>query len=96
MIDRYVARQPQQPGEERNAAVVVLAQRGHQLREDVLGDVLGLVVVSYDRADVAVDVVRVGDVEEPQRLLVAFLRRGPRRAVSSRGARVNRRAPSCS
>ena len=46
---------------------------GHQLREHVLRDVLGLVVVAHDARDVAVDVVRVVDVEVAERLAVALL-----------------------
>jgi hypothetical protein len=44
----------------------------------VLRDVLGLVVVADDAADVAVDVVGVADVEEAQCLLVAGLGAGNR------------------
>ena len=46
-----------------------------QLREDLLRDVLGLVLVAHDRADVAVDVVGVAEVEEAERVLVALLGR---------------------
>ena len=59
VIDGGVVRQAQQPPEERHPALVVLDEHRHQLREDVLGDVLGLVLVAHDAADVAVDVVRV-------------------------------------
>ena len=53
-----------------------LRQHGHQLREHVLSDVLGLVLVADRLRHVAVDVVGVADVEEAQRLTVALL--GPR------------------
>ena len=45
----------------------------HQLREDVLRDVLGLEVVAHDARDVAVDVIGVADVQEAERLAVALL-----------------------
>ncbi len=62
-----VAGDAEQPREERHATFIVLGKRRHQLGEHVLGDILGLVVVAHDRADVAERVVAVADVEEPQR-----------------------------
>ena len=76
MVDRDVAREAQQPGEERHAAFVVLGDRRHQFGENVLGDVLGLVVVTHDRPDIAIDVVRVGDVQEAHGVRVALLGAG--------------------
>ena len=64
-------REAQQPGGERDSAAVVLDDHRHQLREHLLRDVFGLVVVADDAADVAVDVVGVAHVQEAQRLLVA-------------------------
>ena len=76
VVDRDVARDPEDPGGERHGALLVLRQHHHQLREDVLRDVLGLVVVADDRPDVAVDVVGVADVQEAEGLLVAGLGAG--------------------
>src|SRR5947209_1710715 len=52
VIDGDVAGEPQQPCEERHPAVVVLDDGGDQLCEDLLSDVLSLVIVANDRADV--------------------------------------------
>ena len=57
VIDGHIASHAQEPGEERDTAVVVLDERGHELRENVLRDVLRLVIVAHDGAHVAVDVV---------------------------------------
>jgi len=73
VVDGGVVRDAQYPGGERHAARLVARQRAEQLGEHLLGDVLGLVLVAHDRADVAVDVVRVAQVEEAQRVLVALL-----------------------
>jgi hypothetical protein len=76
VVERDVAGDAQDPGRERDLACLVLDEDGHQLREDLLRDVLRLVVVAHDAADVAVDVVRVADVEEAQGLAVPRLRPG--------------------
>jgi hypothetical protein len=73
VVDGGVMGKAQQPGEERHAALVVLDEDRHQLREDVLRDVLGLVLVVHDAAHVAVDVVRVAHVQESDRLAIALL-----------------------
>ena len=73
MVERDVARHPQQPAREGDAAVVVLADHRDQLQEDVLGEVFGLLLVAHDRAHVAVHVVGVAHVQQPQRLAVALL-----------------------
>ena len=95
VVDRRVVRDAQDPGGERHDARLVAAERGHQLGEDVLRDVLGLVLVAHDRADVAVDVVGVAEVEEAQRVGVAVLGardRGQHEALG--GGRVFERPPA--
>jgi hypothetical protein len=74
VVDRGVVRDAQDPRRERDRARLVALQRGHELREDLLRDVLGLVLVTDDRADVAVDVVGVAQVEQPHGVVVALLR----------------------
>ena len=59
VVDGDIARQPQQPREEWNAAILYFPI-AYQLGEHVLRDVLGLVVVTDDAAHVAVHVVRSG------------------------------------
>lgn len=73
LIDRDVASEAEQPGEERNTPVVVLGDCGDQLGEHVLGDILSLVLVTDDRPDVAVDVLGVDDVQETDGVPVALL-----------------------
>ena len=68
-----VAREPQQPARERDAAIGVLDDHRHQLHEDLLGEVLGLLLVPHDAAHVAVDVVRVAHVQETDRVAVPLL-----------------------
>ena len=108
VVDGDVARDAQDPGRERDLALLVLRQDRHQLGEDVLRDVLGLVVVAHDAAHVAVDVVGVADVEEADRLRSPSLARATacatmRRSRSSRrpgsggcGSRPARRVVSSS
>ena len=55
-----------------------------QLREHVLRDVLGLVVVAQQAAHVAVDVVGVAEVEEAERLRSPCLARATARATKRR------------
>jgi len=74
VVHGHVVREAGQPGEERHRPLVVLDDRGHQLGEDELGHVLGLVVVARQGADVALDVARVAFVEEAQRVAIARLR----------------------
>ena len=68
-----VAGDPQQPAREGHAAVLVARDHRHQLHEHVLGDVFGVLFVTDDAADVAVDVVRIAHVEEADRVAVTFL-----------------------
>ena len=95
VVDRRVVGDAQDPGGERHDARLVALERGQQLGEDVLRDVLGLVLVAHDRADVAVDVVGVAEVEEAQRVGVAVLgaRDGGEHEPLGRG-RVLERAPA--
>jgi hypothetical protein len=74
VVDRGVVRDLQDPGGERDPPRLVPVERRQQLGEDVLRDVLGLVLVAHDRADVAVDVVGVAQVEEAERVRVAAAR----------------------
>jgi hypothetical protein len=73
VVERSVPRHAQDPGGERHLARLIPVDRGDQLREDVLGDVLGLVVVADDAPDEAADVVGVANVEEVQRAAIALL-----------------------
>ncbi len=73
VIDRDVPSESKQPGEERRATIVLLDDCRYQLGEYVLRHVLGLVTVADGRADVAVHVVRVTDIQVGQRGLIAFL-----------------------
>ena len=87
MIERDVARQPQQPARERHAVILVLDDDRDQLHEDLLREVLGLLVVAHDAADVAIDVVRVAHVQEPQRVAIALLGASDRQANLARRLR---------
>ena len=73
VVDGDVAGDADDPRGERHLARLVLRELGHQLREHVLRDVLGLEVVAHDAQHVAVDVVGVADVEEAERFAVALL-----------------------
>jgi glucose-1-phosphate thymidylyltransferase len=73
MVDCDVARKPQKPREERDAAVVVLDNRRHQFCENLLCQVLSLIFVSNNRADVSVDVVRIHHVEASHGIEIALL-----------------------
>ena len=73
MVKRSVAGHPHDPGREGDLTRLVLVDRLHQLGEDVLGDVLGLVMVLDQAGDEALYVVRVADVEEVKPLGVAGL-----------------------
>ena len=87
MVDGEVACQPQQPSQEGDPTLVVFNDSRHQLCEDVLGHILGLVVVADDRAHEAVDVVRIRHVQEPNRFPVSRLGPGDCQASSSLGDR---------
>ena len=94
VVDRRVVGEPHEPGEERDGALVVLDDDRHQLREHVLGDVLGLVLVAHDAAHVAVDVVGVLHVEEADGFPVALL--GPGDGLRDDAVAVARPRPrSC-
>ena len=51
VVERGIARDPQQPGAERRGRRPVVAQGARQPGEDVAGDVLGVVLVADDRQD---------------------------------------------
>jgi hypothetical protein len=78
MVECGIARDAKEPARERNRTLLILLDGRQQLHEDVLRDVLGGVVVADDVGDVAVDVVRVADIEEVQGIHVARLRAGDR------------------
>ena len=73
VVERHVARDREDPGGERHLALLVALDRGHQLGEDVLGHVLGLVAVANDAAHVRAHVVGEAHVEEVKRAHVALL-----------------------
>ena len=73
VVEGRVLRHPQDPGREGNLALLVLGDSAEQLREHIVGQILGLVGVVHDRLDAAVHVRRVGDVEKSQRVPVAPL-----------------------
>jgi len=54
VVERCVASDAQDPGGEGNLALLVLADRRDQLREDVLSDVFGLVKIVEDAVDVEI------------------------------------------
>jgi hypothetical protein len=85
---------PQQPSDERHVALLVLGDRRHELGEHLLGHVLGIVVIAHDRADVAVDVVGVTQVDEAHRVAIALLGTGDRAAHEplDLGRRLDRRS----
>ena len=78
MIDRDVARDPEDPRGERDGARLVLLDGRDELHEHLLGAVLGLVLLAHDAQDVAVDVVLVAEVQEADRLHVTGLSRHDR------------------
>jgi hypothetical protein len=84
MIERRVARDPHDPGRERDSAFLVLGDRRHQLGEHVVGDVFRLVVVAHEAVDVAQDVIGEAHVEEVDPLGVTFL--GPANRLSNETA----------
>src|ERR687883_199473 len=57
VVERGVAGDAQDPGGERALAPLVAGDRGDQLGEHVLGDVLGLVAVADNALDIALDAV---------------------------------------
>ncbi len=73
VVQRDVASKPQQPARERHTLILVLEDHRHQLQEHVLREVFGFLVVPHDAADIAVDVVRVADVEQPDRVAISLL-----------------------
>jgi hypothetical protein len=74
VVDRGVVRDAQDPRRERHGRRLVALQRGQELGEDLLRDVLGVVLVADDRADVAVDIVGVVEVQVAHGVAVAGLR----------------------
>lgn len=74
VVDGDVVGDAQDPAREGQRALLVARDRGDQLGEQMLGEVLGLVLVADDAVDVAADVPCVAPVEERHRLQVAGLR----------------------
>ena len=74
VVDRGIARDAENPGEEGNLTLLVGADHANKLGEHLLRDVLGLVVIVDDAAHIAVDVVGVTRVEKRQRLAITELR----------------------
>ncbi len=96
VVDGDVARHPQDPGEERHVALLVLADHVDQLGEDVLGDVFGLVLVVHDAAHVPADVVCVARVQEAKGLTISLLGRLTARETSALVAISSRPVAPCS
>ena len=71
VVERSVPGHAQQPGHEGGGAHAVVGERPWQAREDLAGDVLRIVLVVDDRQHVAEDVVRVEQVQQAERILVA-------------------------
>ena len=70
VVERSVPGDPQQPGREGGGAHPVMGERPRQAREDLAGDVLGVVLVANDRQHEAEDVVRVEQVQQAQRVFI--------------------------
>src|SRR6188472_4622641 len=68
MVEGGVARDPHDPGGEGDLSLLVLLDRFHQLGEDVLGDVLGLMMIFDEAGDIALDIRCVADIEKVQSL----------------------------
>ena len=66
VIQARVAGDPQDPRGERDLTLLVLGEGRRQLRENVLRDVLGRVVVANDAPDIGEDIGRVSDVKKVQ------------------------------
>jgi hypothetical protein len=96
LLERGVARHAQEPGGEGALAVLVAGDRGDQLREHVLGDVLGLVAVADDALEIALHVIGVADIEEVQGAHIALLGAGDRlvRSVPQSAAQELGESPS--
>ena len=73
VVECGVPGDPEDPGRERNLARLVLLDRGHELGEDVLRDVLGVLLVLDDAPDVAADVVGEAGVQEADPVHIALL-----------------------
>ena len=73
VVQRRVAGDSQDPSGERHVPRLVLPYDRDQLDKDVLRDVLGLVVILNEAADVSQDIVCVADIEEVQSLHVSIL-----------------------
>ena len=78
MIERRVARHAQDPCGERDLPLLVLLDRPHQLREHLMGDVLGVVAVLNDALNESKYVIRVAGVEIVQRVPITALGRSDR------------------
>ena len=76
VIEGAVASNSQYPSCERHLPGLVARDDGHQLEEDVLGDVFGLVSIVNHAPDAAKHVIRVAGVEESQSADVASLSPG--------------------
>src|SRR5579872_6091299 len=63
MVDDGVARDPEQPGGQRNAAMAVTGQSLEGLHEYLLGNVESILVAGHARPDVHVDPVAVSVVD---------------------------------
>jgi hypothetical protein len=73
VVEGSIAGDPHDPGSEGHLALLVLHDPGHQLGEDHLADVFGLVLVVHDTGDISLNVRRKACVEEMESLTVAGL-----------------------
>jgi len=73
VVEGGVASDPEDPGGKGDLSRFVLADHRHQLDEDVLGDVLGLVMVVHEAVHVAKDIRRIARIEEVEAFVVTLL-----------------------
>jgi len=73
VVDRDIARNPQNPGKERHVAFLVFADHSNQLREHLLRDIFSLVLIVNNAAHVTMNVVRITNIKKPERLTIAGL-----------------------
>src|SRR5436190_15823663 len=78
MVEGRVAGDAKDPCREGDLALLVFRDRLHELGENALRDVLGVVMVAHDAQHVAEDIVGIPRVEEVQRARVAGLRQADR------------------
>jgi hypothetical protein len=73
VVKRSVACDAEDPCREGNLARLIPLDRSHQVSEDLLGDVPGIVQVAHDAVHIGADIVSKSDVEEVKGACIAFL-----------------------